>query len=104
MIEVFEPVEVGRQMAGIDFQPIRVDTASVDEDGRLILWRGRLIGVLVRLEGEEQGHLKGHWSLEAAFGPLDGRRPEPFIDLHAARAWAEATVREALGNRQTIRR
>jgi hypothetical protein len=75
-------------MATISIRRIRVDTLSADEDGRLIILQGRLIGVLVRLESEEQGPLRGRWSLEAGFGPLSSERPEPFADLSGAREWA----------------
>ncbi len=82
-------------MTGIVFQPIRVDTSSQDEEGRLILADGRLVGVLVKLDGVEQGDLRGAWSLEAAFGPLEGCLPEPFSDLDQARVWAEGMIRPA---------
>jgi hypothetical protein len=75
-------------MARISFRRIRIDTLSADEDGRLIILQNRLIGVLVRLESEEQGLLRGSWALEAGFGPLSSARPEPFVDLRSARDWA----------------
>jgi len=76
----------------IEFQAIRIDTASDDEEGQLILVDGRLVGVLVRLDAAEQAPLQGCWSLEAGFGPMALLTPEPFRDLDHARAWTEANV------------
>jgi len=82
-------------MSVISFQPIRVDTLSADQEGQLILLEDRLIGVLVRLAGDEQAPLQGFWSLEAGFGPLESARPEPFKDMEAARAWVENATQGA---------
>lgn len=40
-------------------QSIRVNTASHDREGRLVLADRELIAVLVRLDGEEHGGLRG---------------------------------------------
>jgi hypothetical protein len=77
----------------IEFQAIRIDTSSHDEEGRLILVDGRLVGVLVRLDATEQAPLQGCWSLEAGFGPLASLTPEPFTDLDHARAWTNRIAR-----------
>lgn len=55
----------------IAMQRVDVDTGSADREGRLIFRCGRLVGLLVRLDGEEHGQMRGRWHLEAAF---DGRR------------------------------
>ena len=62
-------------MSAIELRPIRIDTTSADVDGRLVMFGGCLVGVLVRLAGEEQAPRQGHWHLEAGFGPLDGMKP-----------------------------
>ena len=73
---------------GVALQSVRIDTSSDDRVGRLIKFRGRLVGVLVRLDDEEHGPLRGCWFLQAGFGPLEWARPEPFKDLREARDWA----------------
>lgn len=55
----------------IAMQRVDVDTGSADREGRLIFRQGRLVGLLVRLDGEEHGQMRGRWHMEAAF---DGRR------------------------------
>lgn len=77
-------------MSSIAFRDILIDTASDDQEGRLILSEGRLVGVLVCLQADEQADRRGHWSLEAGFGPLDGAKPDPFTDLDAVRVWVHA--------------
>lgn len=69
-------------------QPVQVNTASDDREGRLVLAEGCLVAVLVRLDGEEQGGLRGRWLLEASFGPCSDDRPAgPFPSLDAAAQW-----------------
>ena len=76
-------------MSRVTFEPVRIDTQSDDEDGRLIMVGERLVGVLVRLDSPEQAPLLGYWSLEAGFGPLGWRKEEPFETLDAVRDWVE---------------
>ncbi|HEY0523672.1 MAG TPA: hypothetical protein VGD08_09795 [Stellaceae bacterium] len=52
--------------------PIRIDTGSVDTDGRLVLAGGRLVAVLVRLGDETHIDTHNSWFLEAGFGALSG--------------------------------
>jgi hypothetical protein len=66
--------------------PIRVDTGSADEDGRLVLASGRLVGVLLRLADESHGESRGAWFLEAGFGDLAGENPI-FSTLERATEW-----------------
>ncbi len=69
------------------FQPIRVNTASQDREGQLVLANDELVAALVRLEGEEHGTLRGAWLLEAGFGSCrDGTR-RPFLTLREAEQW-----------------
>ncbi len=83
-------------MPNIDFVPIPIDTASDDQEGRLVMRGSRLVGVLVRLDGLEQAPLQGWWSLEAAFGRLaEESSPEPFETLAAAGAWVRETLESA---------
>ncbi len=81
-------------MSAIKFEPIRIDTASDDEEGRLIMVGGRLAGVLVRLDGAEQAPLHGFWFLEAGFGSLASLKPEPFPSLDDARHWVAGMARQ----------
>ena len=57
--------------SAIAMQRVDVDTGSADREGRLIFRQGRLVGLLVRLDGDEHGQLRGRWHVEARF---DGRR------------------------------
>ena len=83
-------------MSAIELRPIRIDTTSADVDGRLVMFGGGLVGVLVRLAGEEQAPLQGYWHLEAGFGPLDGMKCEPFETLDEATAWIGRKTRPTL--------
>lgn len=76
-------------MSKIEFVAVRLNTASDDEEGRLIMCDGRLVGILARLDAKEQAPLRGYWSLEAGLGPLAEFKPKPFKDLGAACDWAE---------------
>jgi hypothetical protein len=53
----------------------------------LVLAKGELVAVLVRLDDEMHGVNRGRWFLEAGFGPLLGARPDPFTGLSEAQAW-----------------
>ena len=68
----------------VELQPIQVETNSPDRDGRLVLWRGKLVGILVKLSAHH-GVFKGHWTTEWIAGLL--HHPPPFPDLDAATAW-----------------
>ncbi|WP_264049991.1 hypothetical protein [Methylobacterium flocculans] len=67
-------------------QPIRVRTASDDEDGQLVLVDEALVAVLVRL-APDHGAMAGHWYLEAGFGQVTVPTSPTFPDLDAALAW-----------------
>ena len=69
----------------LTLQPVLVDTASRDIEGRLVLADQKLVAVLVRLDGEEHGSLRGSWLLEAAFGPCTAPGlPSTFTSLDEA--------------------
>ncbi len=70
-------------------QPIQVNTGSRDSEGRLVLANNCLVAVLVRLDGEEHGTLRGRWSLEAGFGPCSDLPPRPFRSLADAQRWVQ---------------
>jgi hypothetical protein len=72
--------------------PIRVDTGSADEEGRLVLAGGRLVAVLLRLEDNIHGDDCGAWFLEAGFGDLAGEN-RLFPTLEDAAEW----LRQRLG-------
>ena len=67
-------------------QPIQVDTASLDREGRLVIANGLLVAVLIRLD--DSGHDNaGGWFVEVAFGRLQGLRVPPFETLETATRW-----------------
>ena len=71
----------------LDLQPIEVMTGHDDRDGRLVLFNGQLVAVLVRLESEFYGDQRGGWFLEAGFGLCTGATPPVFPNLGDAQAW-----------------
>ncbi len=75
----------------ITFQPVRVRIDGHDSEGRLIFADEQLSAVIVRLDGE--AHVpehKGHWHLEAGFGPCDARNTPPtFTTPEEAGAWVQ---------------
>lgn len=83
------PLAVALVDAGsmVVLQPVQVNTASQDREGRLVLADGCLVAVLVRLDGEEHGALRGQWLLEAGFGPCGEGPPSPFLSLEDAGQW-----------------
>lgn len=71
----------------ISLQPVRIDTGSRDEEGFLVFADGRLIAVLVRLEDEEHGPVRGKLFLETGFGAFAATEAVYFDDPDRARAW-----------------
>ena len=78
----------------ITFQPVEMETASDDTDGRLVFSDGRLVAVLVRLANGIHESDQGAWFLEAGFGRCF-ELPRIFADLTAAEVW----VRDRLAGR-----
>ena len=75
-------------LPAIAFQPIRVRTGSQDTVGRLALFEGELIAVLVRLDDPVHDSVqRGGWFLETCFGPVASKQAPVFQDLDAAAAW-----------------
>lgn len=72
-------------------QPILVNTSSRDTEGCLVLVDAHLVAVLVRLDGEEHGPLRGSWLLEAGFGPC-AKIQDAFPTLWDARIWIRAQL------------
>src|SRR4051812_5753786 len=71
----------------ITFERTLVNTLSDDVEGRLVRADGHLVAVLVRLDGEEHGNLRGRWLLEAGFGPCSRDPCQVFGTLDAATDW-----------------
>ena len=71
----------------MEFQPVKVATGSVDEEGRLVFYDGKLIAVLVRLDDPDHGPALSQWSLEAGFNGVDSVKPPLFANLTAAERW-----------------
>lgn len=75
-------------------QPILLDTASRDQDGRLVMANGRLIAILVHHEDLDEPANRG-WFLEAGLGRLQGLRPARFDSLDAATRWVRLRLKTA---------
>jgi hypothetical protein len=71
-----------------ELRPVRIDTASRDEEGLLVFVADRLVAVLVKLS-EQHGSEAGQWFLEHGFGHLDDPKRPTFIELDAAKHWIE---------------
>lgn len=83
-------------MIDVTWQPIRVETGSSEEDGRLVLADGKLVAVLVHLSSEHpQSKLQGQWFVEAGFGPIF-EKYEAFPTFEDAVAWVRQTVEDRL--------
>jgi hypothetical protein len=81
------------------FQPVTVETGSGNQEGCLVFVEGRLVAVLVRLDGKEPAErdLQGKWFLEAGFGlRTGGAVPTPaFASLDEAQQWVHERVAAA---------
>lgn len=72
-------------MSCLHATPITV-ALSGDEHGLLIMEDGRLVAILVRLDADFHGKMRGSWCMEAGFGPCGGQ-PQVFPSLAEAFAW-----------------
>ena len=72
----------------VRFEPVLIEGVEHGE-GQLAFWDGRLVAVLVRLDGGH-GAEEGRWFVEKAFGPLDNTSHPIFTTLDAASDWLEA--------------
>jgi hypothetical protein len=74
-------------------QPIQVETGCSDRAGLLVLDKGLLVAVLVRLDdAAHEEDLRGRWFLECAFGKLRKATQPVFASLEAALQWIEGHV------------
>ncbi|MDB5598823.1 MAG: hypothetical protein JWN71_867 [Xanthobacteraceae bacterium] len=69
----------------VTFQPVEVAVAG-QTDGRLVFVDGKLVAVLVKLDGSHDD-LAGRWYAEAAFNSLERMSEHTFADLPAAVEW-----------------
>ena len=77
----------------ISFQAIPILIDGHDTQGQLVLVDGDLVAVLSRLDGEAHDpEVKGHWHLEAGFGPCQVVPGEVFATLDQAGAWVRERV------------
>jgi hypothetical protein len=81
----------------VTLQPVRIETGSDDEDGRLVFADGLLVAVLVRLS-DQHGDMTGQWYYEHGFGRFDGPGHPTFATLEAAQDWI---TRRQAGARQS---
>ena len=72
--------------------PIKVDTASPDSDGRLVMANGMLVAILIHLDAPDHENM-GSWFLEAGFGRLQRLRSPTFDTLEQATRWVRAGLR-----------
>jgi hypothetical protein len=75
----------------IQFQPIKVMTASQDKAGLLVLADDELAAVMVQLEDIVHAQERGKWFLEIMF--KQPGQNETFASLDEAKAW----IQEKLG-------
>lgn len=74
-------------MMELNWTPVRVNTGSPDEEGRLVLVDDKLVAVLVRLSGAHpEPELQGAWFVEVGFGPLLGKHGV-FATFEEAAVW-----------------
>jgi len=74
----------------LTFTPVRIETNTADEEGRLVFTGDYLVAVLIQLaEGHETA---GHWFLEHGFGKLGVPVPPTFSDLQAAETWIRSRL------------
>ncbi|WP_245435704.1 hypothetical protein [Microvirga calopogonii] len=107
LTQVGEAATVAQDIAWTEKRPslqrVMVDTSSRDEEGFLVCVEGRLVAVLVRLDGEEHAEpeLERKWFLEAGFGPCasGGPRSLVFESLGEAQRWAHTRVTSAARRR-----
>jgi hypothetical protein len=78
-------------MVEITWLPIRVETGSPEENGRLVLVNGKLVAVLVHVsDAHPEPDLRGRWFVEAGFGPIF-EKYKVFRSFEDAWAWVRQT-------------
>jgi hypothetical protein len=77
----------------VSFHPMRTLIDGCERNGTMILADGRLVAVIVRLEGQSHApEHEGLWKLEAGFGRCDVRDAPLFATPEEAGAWVERTL------------
>lgn len=66
---------------------IRVRTGTDDSNALLLLDAGELVAILVELDDESHGELRGRWNVEVVFGHGSGGRPGTFACAADAADW-----------------
>src|SRR5215213_2098354 len=81
-------------MVEVTWEPIRVETGTPEEDGRLVLVNGKLVAVVVRLSDDHlMPDVQGKWFVEAGFGPLL-EKYAIFPTFEAVEAWVRQTFED----------
>lgn len=83
-------------------RPVEILTDSGDNDGRLVLTKGRLVAVLVQLADQAHAELVGSWFLEAGFGPCGTVTAPVFKSLDEAQDWIAARLECEAANGRVI--
>jgi hypothetical protein len=84
----------------VSLEAVLVDTGSEDNDGRLVLVDGRLVAVLVRLNLEDHGLLRGAWYLECGFGACATGEAAYFVSLEEAADWVRGRLSDMLAEEE----
>lgn len=74
------------------FQTIQVATGSADHEGRLVLRDGVLVGVLVKLDDQAHGDVRGQWHFEATFADVEKIASPLFAEPEDAARWLDAVA------------
>jgi hypothetical protein len=89
----------GALIEGLGSPPIRVETGTPEEDGRLVLVNGKLVAVVVHLSDDHlMPDLQGKWSVEAGFGPLL-EKYRVFPTFEAVEAWVSQSFEDLAQHR-----
>jgi hypothetical protein len=74
----------------LSFRPLPLLITGEEREGQLVLADGKLVAVLVRLNGDAPSpELVGRWFLDTAFDPLDASGTHIFADLEQAGRWVQ---------------
>jgi hypothetical protein len=85
-------------MVEVTWEPIRVETGTAEEDGRLVLVNGKLVCVVVRLSDDHlMPDVQGKWFVEAGFGPLF-EQYTVLPTFEAVEAWVRQTFDDMARN------
>ena len=76
-----------------DYRDAQLETGCHDRWARLVHRGGKLVAVIVRLDDEIHGALRGSWNLEVGFGKLAGQVPPPFATFGDCKEWLTSIYR-----------